>query len=51
MTYTYELISQVNPRWDYVLRSDGAVIPIDMKNVDYLDYLTWITEQNNSVQV
>lgn len=50
MTYTYELVTQNNPRWEYVLRSDGAVIPIDTKNVDYLDYLVWAKEQN-SVQV
>jgi hypothetical protein len=30
----------------YVMRDDGAAIPIDVSNVDYQGYLDWIAEGN-----
>jgi hypothetical protein len=26
-----------------ILRSDGALIPVDPKNVDYIDYVAWLS--------
>lgn len=31
---------------DNVLRDDGAYIPMDMRNIDYQDYLSWIAAGN-----
>jgi len=31
---------------DYVLRDDGACIPLDEGNRDYQDYLSWVAEGN-----
>lgn len=42
--YTYQLSANSNS----IVRSDGATIPVDIANSDYLDYLSWI-EAGNTV--
>ena len=46
MNYTYEKITQQNPNWEYIKRSDGAVIPIEPANSDYQAYLKWLADPN-----
>ena len=38
MEYTYEVI-ELRPDYSYIVRSDGASIPIDLTNSDYQAYL------------
>lgn len=40
---TYALI----PNSDCLQRSDGAVIPPDPRNADYLAYLDWVAQGNS----
>jgi hypothetical protein len=47
MNYTYEKISQQNPNWEYIKRSDGAVIPIEPANSDYQEYLLSLEPTND----
>lgn len=46
MKYTYELKQTENPTWEYLERSDGARIPLDLANSDYQAYLN--PEQNEA---
>jgi hypothetical protein len=41
MAYTYALIDQPG-----VLRSDGAIIPLDASNMDYQGFLQWVAAGN-----
>ena len=41
MPYTYALTSNTT-----ILRSDGASIPPDPANSDYVQYLAWVAEEN-----
>ena len=40
--YTYQIIT--TELGDSILRSDGAWIPQDERNVDYQAYLAWLDE-------
>jgi hypothetical protein len=48
----YRELKYITPRGDVVDEpcvyriSDGAVIPFDLNNIDYLDYLQWVEEGN-----
>lgn len=43
MTYTY----RSTPFGNYVVRStDGAVIPVDYGNADFIAYLAWVAAGN-----
>ena len=44
MKYTYTKESDQN--WEYIKRSDGAIIPIDEGNADYQRYLNPEAEQS-----
>ena len=34
---------------DYIIKlGDGAYIPLDTENVDYQDYLEWVSEGNTA---
>jgi hypothetical protein len=37
--YTYQLTNTIG---NIILRSDGASIPPDQSNIDYIAYLAWI---------
>jgi hypothetical protein len=42
-TYTYiKKISDTN--WEYISRSDNAIIPIESGNSDYQAYLAWLED-------
>ncbi len=43
--YSYKL--QSLPGWVAIIRSDGALIPEDLNNVDYQEYLEWTKQGNN----
>jgi hypothetical protein len=45
--YTYAL----SPTPDMIIRSDGAHIPIDDANRDYVDYLAWVAAGNTATPV
>ena len=49
MTISYQ--KAINPIWrteeSFVIRlSDGASIPFDIQNVDYVEYLAWVEQGN-----
>lgn len=50
MSISYEKIIKTEPNWEYIARTndDGSisVIPIDLANSDYKEYLKWTEEQN-----
>lgn len=43
MNYTYEEVF-VNNQLQCIARSDGLMIPIDNRNVDYVEYLAWLEQ-------
>jgi len=50
MDYTYEKITLTNPNWEYISRSDGAVIPLDPANSDYQAYLATLAANSATPQ-
>ncbi len=46
MNYTYQEII-INNKLECIARSDGLMIPLDNRNVDYIEYLSW---QENQAQ-
>jgi hypothetical protein len=43
----YKLITETSPNWNAIKRlADGAVIPFDPANTDYIAYLKWVAEGN-----
>jgi len=49
MKYTYTKESDQN--WEYIKRSDGAIIPIDEGNADYQRYLNPEAEQSTPIVI
>lgn len=43
MNYTYEEIF-VNDKLQCIARSDGLMIPLDKRNIDYVEYLAWLEQ-------
>ncbi len=46
MNYTYQEVI-INDKLQCIARSDGLMIPLDNRNVDYVEYLRW---QENQAQ-
>ena len=44
MNYTYEEVF-VNDILQCIARSDGLMIPLDNRNIDYVEYLFWLENQ------
>jgi hypothetical protein len=49
MKYTY--IKETDQNWEYIKRSDGAIIPIDEGNADYQRYLNPEAEQSTPIVI
>lgn len=47
---TYKIIVATDEREEQLIRSDGAFIPIDEMNPDYLAYVAWLFEGNTPEQ-
>ena len=49
---TYEIIKNMNDltgmETQTIVRSDGAIIPMDEANSDYQEYLAWKAEQETA---
>jgi hypothetical protein len=49
MKYTYT--KETDQNWEYIKRSDGAIIPIDEGNSDYQRYLNPEAEQSTPIVI
>jgi hypothetical protein len=49
MKYTYT--KEKDQTWEYIKRSDGAIIPIDLGNSDYQRYLNPEAEQSTPILI